>query len=36
MIIASNNKGKIKQIKQIFGEIELTSLKEAGGKNIRG
>lgn len=30
MIIASNNKGKIKQIKQIFGEIELISLKEAG------
>jgi XTP/dITP diphosphohydrolase len=30
MIIASNNKGKIKQFKQIFGDIELTSLKEAG------
>lgn len=30
MIIASNNKGKIKQIKQIFGEIELKSLAEAG------
>ena len=30
MIIASNNKGKIKQIKQIFENVELQSLAEAG------
>ena len=30
MVIASNNKGKIKQIKQIFGDVELVSLREAG------
>lgn len=29
MIIASNNKGKLKEIKEIFNDIELKSLKEA-------
>ncbi len=30
MIIASNNKGKIKQFKQLFGDVSLQSLNEAG------
>lgn len=30
MIFASNNKGKLKEIKQIFNEEEIISLKEAG------
>ena len=29
MIVASNNKGKLREIKEIFSDIELKSLKEA-------
>ena len=35
IIVATNNQGKLKEIKEILNNYELLSLKEAEGSNVR-